>query len=69
MGDLFIVAVRNDEMDSDNLESNAKRRDVVLRLDHLSRILTALQLIQQLNWVTDLTLLRNNDILLWYVQN
>ena len=65
MGDLFIVAVRNDELDPDNFESNAKRRDVVLRLDPLSRTLKELLLLDSLNWVTDLTLLRNNDILLW----
>ena len=65
MGDLFVVAVKNDEQEIGDLESNAKRRDVILRLDHLSRTVKTFHSTDQLDWVSDLTVLRNNDILLW----
>ena len=65
MGDLFIVAVKNEEHRLGDLESDEKRRDVILRLDSFSTKINRFHSTDHPSWISDLTVLQNDDILLW----
>ena len=65
MGDLFIVAVKNEEHQLGDLESDEKRRDVILRLDNFSTTLNKFHSTDHPAWISDLTVLQNDDILIW----
>ena len=68
MGDLFIVALRNEEqqeVDKINLSSRMQR-DVILRLDQFDRKLNTFHATESRNhWISDLEVLENDDTLIW----
>ena len=65
MGDLFIVAVRHKKPQSQNKESNEMHEDVIFRLDHGTSELRIFYPNSKSEWISDLTNLYNNDLLIW----
>ena len=65
MGDLFIVAVRNERPGFQNKEANEMQKDIILRLDHGTSKLRIFYPNSQSEWIGDLTNLYNNDLLIW----
>ena len=65
MGDLFIVAVRHTNLQLQNKEANEMHKDIILRLDHGTSELRTFYPNSRSEWISDLTNLHNNDLLIW----
>ena len=65
MGDLFIVAVRHKKPQLQINEANEMHKDVILRLDHGTSKLYMFYPNSKSEWISDLTNLYNNDLLIW----
>ena len=65
MGDLFIVAVSHKRSHLQNKEANEMQKDIILRLDHGTSELRIFYPNSKSEWISDLTNLYNNDLLIW----
>ena len=65
-GDLYIVAVKNEEMRIGDLESGMERRDEILKLTSFKGKLEKYHSTGDSgSWISDLSILQNGDILIW----
>ena len=65
MGDLFIVAVGHKKTQLQNQEANEMHKDIILRLDHGTSKLHKFYPNSKSEWISDLTNLYNNDLIIW----
>ena len=64
---MFITAVANGNSAERNVAHNGEAKDIVLRMHHESGMVEHYFADDQMQWVSDLTVLQNGDLLFWYV--
>ena len=65
-GDLFIVAVKNEEQQMGDLESDIKRKDEIIKLSSSKRKLERYHSASGSgSWISDLTVLKSDEVLIW----
>ena len=69
VGDLFIVAVTNDENESKDREPYASSNDIILKLSYLSRTIEKYYVQEGLHWISDIAVMQNDDILICEPEN
>ena len=65
-GDLFIIAVKNEERQVGDLEKDIQRKDEILKLSSFKRRLERYHLTEESgSWISDLSISQNDDVLIW----
>ena len=65
-GDLYIVAVKNEELRIGDLETGMERKDEILKLPSFKRKLEQYHSTGESgSWISDLSILQNGDLLIW----
>lgn len=65
-GDLYVVAVKNEELRIGDLETGMERKDEILKLSSFTRKLEQYHSAGESgSWISDLSILQNGDILIW----